>query len=252
MSIILSRRLERPLPHLDYAYQPRDMGLVEAGFLALCGFDFYKAGCECDLHFHDSEEYWVILDGRAAVRCGDEAAEVGHGDIVFTPPGVKHQFRAVSNVGVLWLHGKAQGRKREGHLHGEPDEPPAPTPLGLTRIIPHVRTERPLPHLRYNLAPRNLASVQEGFIKYCGIDYYAAGAECEPHFHDCDEYWFIVEGRAAVRCGDETGEAGVGDIVHTPMGTEHQFHAITDTGVLWIYDELKGRKRLGHLHEADR
>ena len=41
-----------------------------------------------------------------------------------------------------------------------------------------------------------------------------------------------------------------GDVVVTPMGTKHQFTALTDNVcMLWMYGELKGRKRIGHVHD---
>jgi mannose-6-phosphate isomerase-like protein (cupin superfamily) len=119
-------------------------------------------------------------------------------------------------------------------------------------IIRHRRLERPLPHLSSAIQPESMDAIRAGFLTMCGIDYYDAGSGCEPHFHDCDEYWFILEGRAAIECGDETGEVVAGDIVHTPWGLQHVFRALTDTGVLWIYGELHGKKRVGHLHDEDR
>ena len=119
MPIIHARRVENPLPRLEHAYQPMDMDAIRQGFIDGCGLERYKAGEQCDYHYHDSEEYWFILDGTARVRVGDEEEEVEHGAIVFTPMGQWHQFTAVTDVSVLWLHAPLQGKKRAGHLHEE-------------------------------------------------------------------------------------------------------------------------------------
>ena len=118
-------------------------------------------------------------------------------------------------------------------------------------VIRGKRVEKPLPHLEYALIPPDWKVCEGSFISGYGIDRYASGQSCDEHFHDCEEYWFILEGQALARCGDEVEEVGAGDAVYTPMGTSHQITAITDISVLWLYGELKGRKRFGHLHDGD-
>lgn len=45
------------------------------------------------LHQHDDEEhYWFILEGSGRVLIGDEEFEVELGDLVITPPGVRHRI----------------------------------------------------------------------------------------------------------------------------------------------------------------
>jgi mannose-6-phosphate isomerase-like protein (cupin superfamily) len=57
------------------------------------------AGFETPLHLHHSEdEAFYILDGDLRVTCGDDAWDVGPGDLVFLPRGVPHGFR-VSGAG---------------------------------------------------------------------------------------------------------------------------------------------------------
>ncbi|MHB9036988.1 MAG: cupin domain-containing protein [Armatimonadota bacterium] len=82
-----------------------------------------------------------------------------------------------------------------------------------------------------------------------GICRMSAG-EFEPdyHFHDCDEYFFVIDGRAVVRLECQDYEIGEGDAVLIPMEAGHQILEIKeDLTILWIYDELKGLKRTGHV-----
>ena len=72
----------------------------------------------------------------------------------------------------------------------------------------------------------------------------------ELHYHDCDEYWFVIEGSIRVQMDDKEFIVNSGDVFCTPMGSEHNLlEILEDTTVLWMEDELKGQKRTGHLHK---
>lgn len=91
----------------------------------------------------------------------------------------------------------------------------------------------------------------EGFLfRRWGVGRFAGGEECDYHYHDCDEYWFILEGRAKVVEDGVEYEVGPGDCVFTPMGSEHKIVAITDCVEFWAELPLRGRKRVGHLHRS--
>lgn len=43
------------------------------------------------------------------------------------------------------------------------------------------------------------------------------------HSHpDFEEYWFVIEGKGQIICGDETYDVEVGDLVVTPRGVPHK------------------------------
>jgi len=73
------------------------------------------------------------------------------------------------------------------------------------------------------------------------------------HYHDCDEAWIIISGKHRVLCGGEEHIVGVGDIVWTRMGEEHQLLEVLEPpyGVVWLENELRGEKRGGHLVRQD-
>jgi len=253
MPIIHGTRIEKPLPHLVYAIVPENMDIIKRGFLTMCGIDSYTAGSACEPHFHDCHEYWLILEGKARAQVGTVEEEVALGDIILTPIGAEHQFSAVTDATVLWCYGPLKGQKRVGHIHKATDPPSAAAqPFDYAPIVRHRRLEKPLPHLAYALQPVNFDVIKKGFLTMCGWDYYAAGSQCDLHYHDCDEYWFILDGKAIARCGDEQGEVRHGDVVFTPRGTKQQFTALTNVCMLWMYGELKGKKRVGHVHDGDK
>ena len=44
-------------------------------------------------HAHaDSAEVWMFFAGKGTAFVGSEQMEVGPGQVVYTPPGVEHQF----------------------------------------------------------------------------------------------------------------------------------------------------------------
>lgn len=65
------------------------------------------AGSAPPLHVHDDlDDTWYILEGRMAVRCGDDELAVGAGHWVSMPRGVPHTFRVVSEgeARILLVH----------------------------------------------------------------------------------------------------------------------------------------------------
>ncbi|GIX08072.1 MAG: hypothetical protein KatS3mg115_2475 [Candidatus Poribacteria bacterium] len=76
-------------------------------------------------------------------------------------------------------------------------------------------------------------------------------APSDLHFHDCDEYWLIVRGRARVRCGDEEQVMERGDLLYARIGELHQVVEVLSEepfeGV-YLEAELRGQRRRGHLH----
>jgi mannose-6-phosphate isomerase-like protein (cupin superfamily) len=68
------------------------------------------------------------------------------------------------------------------------------------------------------------------------------------HYHDCDEYWIILEGRGVVVSEGTRYDVGPGDCIATGMGHHHDFPLATEP-VRAVYFEttLAGERRRGHL-----
>ena len=83
-----------------------------------------------------------------------------------------------------------------------------------------------------------------------GIGQVDDAAAFDRHFHDADEYWFVIEGRARVFSDGVEHVLGPGDILATRMGDEHDVLEILERPFrcFWLEDELRGRGRPGHLH----
>ena len=74
----------------------------------------------------------------------------------------------------------------------------------------------------------------------------------EPHFHDADEFWFVLEGKARVMTEGTENVVDTGDIVCTHKGDEHARIEIVESPYtqVWIECNLRGQKRRGHLHRG--
>lgn len=96
--------------------------------------------------------------------------------------------------------------------------------------------------------------VKPEWVRFSSWGIYRAprGSSCEVHYHDCDEYWLVVEGRARVMTEGVEYEVGPGDMVATRRGDEHVVLEVLED-VVWVFltDELQGEKRPGHLHRRE-
>lgn len=87
-----------------------------------------------------------------------------------------------------------------------------------------------------------------------GLFYVPKGnpADFDLHYHDANEIWFIVEGRARILTEGVDYEVGKGDLVCTGMGDEHDVLEVYEDLVgFYLESELEGQKRMGHLHRDE-
>lgn len=76
------------------------------------------------------------------------------------------------------------------------------------------------------------------------------GGTVEMHFHDCEEFWFVLAGRARVTTEGGEHVVSTGDVVCTRMGDEHAILEVLEAPYqqVWIECNLRGPRRRGHLH----
>jgi quercetin dioxygenase-like cupin family protein len=82
-----------------------------------------------------------------------------------------------------------------------------------------------------------------------GVSYLAAGAEVEPHFHDCHEYWIIISGRGEATSEGQPYTLGPGDMLLTKAGDYHSVKVTQDMIAVYFYGVMPEHGRWGHLHE---
>ncbi len=92
----------------------------------------------------------------------------------------------------------------------------------------------------------------EGGVTAMGCSTRADGS-VEVHFHDAEEFWFVLAGQARVMTEGREHVVGPGDVVCTRMGDEHAILDVVEAPYtqVWIECNLRGRARRGHLHRGE-
>jgi quercetin dioxygenase-like cupin family protein len=89
----------------------------------------YPKKTRVDSHYHDCDEYWVLLEGRATVVVGGMAMEMSPGDCVGIGMGHHHDMPIVHEaVKAVFFETTLEGRKRVGHLWNHTHGPAEPRP----------------------------------------------------------------------------------------------------------------------------
>jgi mannose-6-phosphate isomerase-like protein (cupin superfamily) len=79
---------------------------------------------------------------------------------------------------------------------------------------------------------------------------YAKSTSVDSHYHDCDEYWILLEGRATVIVNEAAAEMRDGDCLCIGMGRHHDMsHAPEPVRAVFFETSLEREKRVGHLWE---
>ena len=70
------------------------------------------------------------------------------------------------------------------------------------------------------------------------------------HYHDCDEYWIVYEGRGRAVSEGRFYDVAPGDCVATGMGHHHDFPVDYEPfKAVYFETDLEGQKRKSHLWE---
>ena len=86
-------------------------------------------------------------------------------------------------------------------------------------------------------------------VSLCGLVKLKVG-ESEPdyHFHDCDEYFIVTEGRGMVLLEGVECEMSSGDVVCIPLGGKHLISKVLEElHLVFVYFEPRGLRRFGHI-----
>jgi mannose-6-phosphate isomerase-like protein (cupin superfamily) len=77
----------------------------------------YPKHTNFDRHYHDCDEYWILVSGNGTASSEDVSYEVGPGDCVATRMGQHHDFPLVEEpVLAVFFETTMRGAKRRGHL----------------------------------------------------------------------------------------------------------------------------------------
>lgn len=77
---------------------------------------------------------------------------------------------------------------------------------------------------------------------------YPKNTAIDRHYHDCDEFWIVLEGTGEVVVDDRHEKIGPGGCLCIGMGHAHDFPLVEqDVKAVFFETTLQGRKRTGHL-----
>jgi mannose-6-phosphate isomerase-like protein (cupin superfamily) len=77
---------------------------------------------------------------------------------------------------------------------------------------------------------------------------YPKHSNIDAHYHDCDEYWLLLSGRARVVVDGAFADMAPGDCLLIPMGAMHDMPDVPDPiAAVYFESSLRGQKRTGHL-----
>jgi len=108
---------EGPFGHLDVRWI---IGAEVGASLIAFGQSTYPNAATHENHFHpDAEEIVMVLSGRGVQVIGQDALEVGPGDVCFIPRGVPHRITGTSeeNLVIVWAFGGAATMEAAGYVH---------------------------------------------------------------------------------------------------------------------------------------
>jgi mannose-6-phosphate isomerase-like protein (cupin superfamily) len=83
-----------------------------------------------------------------------------------------------------------------------------------------------------------------------GINTLSAGDTVKAHFHDCNEFWIIVQGKGIATSENITYELGPGDMLMTKAGDEHSLIVTEEMVAVYFYGVMPPEGRLGHLYRG--
>ncbi len=87
------------------------------------GVNTLAVGDTVRLHFHDANEYWVIVQGRGTATSEGRTYELGPGDMLLTKAGDEHSLVVTEAMIAVYLYGPMPPGGRFGYLHKGVDLP---------------------------------------------------------------------------------------------------------------------------------
>ncbi len=81
------------------------------------GVNTLEVGDVVEPHYHDANEYWVIISGRGTCTTEGDVYEIGPGDMVVTKMGDEHSLIVHEKMVAVYLYGPLKPGGVFGHLH---------------------------------------------------------------------------------------------------------------------------------------
>jgi mannose-6-phosphate isomerase-like protein (cupin superfamily) len=83
-----------------------------------------------------------------------------------------------------------------------------------------------------------------------GINTLGVGDTVKAHFHDCNEFWIIIQGKGIACSENVTYELGPGDMLITRAGDEHSLVVTEEMIAVYFYGVMPPGGRFGYLYRG--
>lgn len=80
------------------------------------GINHLKVGDRVELHYHDCNEYWIIISGKGICTTEGDTYEIGAGDLVLTEKGQEHSLVVTEEMTAVYIYGVMPPGGRYGYL----------------------------------------------------------------------------------------------------------------------------------------
>jgi mannose-6-phosphate isomerase-like protein (cupin superfamily) len=81
------------------------------------GINTLQAGDTVKLHFHDANEYWIIIQGKGTATSEGITYELGPGDMLLTKAGDEHSLVVTEEMVAVYYYGVMPPGGRFGYLY---------------------------------------------------------------------------------------------------------------------------------------
>jgi mannose-6-phosphate isomerase-like protein (cupin superfamily) len=81
------------------------------------GINYLKVGQEVPLHYHDCNEYWIIVSGKGICTTEGDEYEIGPGDLVLTKKGDEHSLIVTEEMVAVYIYGILPPGCQIGYLY---------------------------------------------------------------------------------------------------------------------------------------
>jgi uncharacterized cupin superfamily protein len=102
---------------------PKELHFPTWGEVSKYGVNMLRAGDRITTHFHDCNEFWIVVQGKGIAISGNVTYELGPRDMLITRAGDGHSMVAIESMIAVYFHGVTPSDGRPGYLYPGIDLP---------------------------------------------------------------------------------------------------------------------------------
>jgi mannose-6-phosphate isomerase-like protein (cupin superfamily) len=96
---------------------PKELNIPIWSETSKYGINTLRAGDMVKLHFHDANQFWIIIEGRGTATSEGITYELGPGDMLMTRAGDDHSLIVTEEMVAVYFYGVMPPGGRFGYLY---------------------------------------------------------------------------------------------------------------------------------------